>query len=466
MSNTENRRSVKPTFSLLNLLTLTALVALGTAIGLAYRKNRVLSQKREDLLLLSSRLRIENDMELASAAMARVADDFYSWQVHVPAGADYELRLGMGAISENGIPPIVGSLRIPAGQHRVTLHTGDSAEEEFRYVVYVDGEQAIEQTMGKDWIPGGWSSSQTVNWPSLSGLTPAPRQLYAVSYRPNLDFGNGNYFNGQSDNYVTRTGIRLWLDRADRTMTPPSPFIGFLGDGGYDGIGFRDGLRYRSSVSSPYDWTFTRPQLDTIDPVLRIITEFIMDDGSVLSSQTQSFQSWQLRNDDRGAHALKWQADPPQSVYSAFLQARVSSDDALQVIVEIKWDQSRPDEVGLRLADSPANDRVKQWRLRVLDGTKHLWRELLIGDRMIKADSVIDDSQTKPSDVSVKLDLGDSPTEDTLLQWQTEETLPLQVVERKQPHYAGMGLYNGLPAMFAIEIPASLKPTLDRKSVV
>ncbi len=460
MSESEPLRSVKPTFSLLNLLTFTALIALGTAVGLAYHKNRSMYQQRDELVSLSSRLQIANEDELASAEMPRVADDFHAWHVHVPAGQDYELRLGIGAVSEQGIPPIVGGVRIPEGRHRVTLHTADSPSEEFRYVVYVDGMQAIEKTMGSDWIPGGWSQSSGIDWPRGPKLTPAPLQLSARSYKPRIDFGSGHYFNGDSDNYVTRSGYRLWIDQSDRTWPPASPFIGFPEDTQYQGVGMRDGLRYKSSRSPPYHWTFTRPKSDTDDPVLRIAAEFLDDDGTILWSQTQSSASWQLRDDARGEHALEWQADPARSAYRAFLQAKLKSDAVLPPVVEMKWEAGRPDEVGLRIADTPASDRVRRWRLRILDGTEHLWRELQIGDRMITADQVIGDRGTEPSGATVSLDLGDSTTVDTRLRWQTDETLPLQVLERKQKPYAGMGLYNGLPLTLGVQIPASLNPTL------
>lgn len=189
MNETESHRSVTLKFSLWNLLTLTTLIAVGTAVSLAYRKNRSMLQQRDELLSLSSRLQVDNEDELASSEMPMVADDFHSWNVHVPNGQDYELRLGMGAVSENGIPPIVGGVRIPAGRHRVTLHTGDSPSEEFRYVVYVDGKQAFEKKMGSAWIPGGWSSASGMGWPREPNLSPAPLQLFAKNYKPKLDFG-------------------------------------------------------------------------------------------------------------------------------------------------------------------------------------------------------------------------------------------------------------------------------------
>lgn len=463
MNKVDSRRSVIPKFSILNLMTFTALIAMGTAVGLAYQLNRSMVQQRDALQSLSSRLQVNNDAELASSELPRVADDFYSWNVHVPSGQDYEVRLGMGAVFENGIPPIASRVRIPAGRHRVTLHTADSPSEEFRYVVYVDGQQAIEKAMGSDWIPGGWSSSSGLSWPRDPTLTPAPLHLFARSYTPKRNFGKRHYFNGQSDGYVTRKGYRLWIDQVDRTYQLASPFMGFANDAQYQGIGLRDGLRYKPNSRPPYEWTFTRPSLDTNDPVLRISAEFFAIDETILSSQTQSFQSWQLRNDARGENALSWQADSAQSVYSAFLQAKHKSGGAPQPVVEMRWEAGRPDEVGLRIADTPANDGVSRWRLRILDGTKHLWRELQIGERTVNADQAIGKDVTKQSSATFALDLGNREAADIRLQWQTDETLPLQISERRQKRYAGMGLYRGLPLTLGIQIPAAMKPILTVK---
>ena len=430
MSETEPRGTAGSKFSLRHLLTFTALIAVGIAVGMAYRKNRKLTQHRDELLSLSSRLQIHNVDELASAAMPNVAWDFHSWHVHVPEGQDYELRLGIGAVSEKGIPPVVGNVQIPAGKHRVTLHTGNSTSEEFRYVVYVDGMQVIEKTMCSDWLPGGWSSANGLNWPRGQKLSPAPLQLSAQSFEPKRDFGTDQYFNGQSDSYVTKLGYRLWIDRADLIYSPASPIMGFPDDPQYQGVGLRDGLRFHTS-SPPYQWTFTRPKLATNNPVLRVEAEFIAKDGTVLSSQSQSFQSWQIRN-------AAWQEQPSQATYTAFLQAVSKPDDSLQPVVEIKWDVGKPDEVGIRLADTLANSQISRWRLRILDGSHHLWRGLQMEDRpwitpddAINAGEVRDISSEKPSNRTAILDRAGEATADTRLQWQTNETLPLQIVKQK-----------------------------------
>ncbi|WP_146587841.1 hypothetical protein [Posidoniimonas polymericola] len=456
-----------PQFSLLNLLALTAVLAIGMAAGTAYRKHRSLLQYRETLLSLSSRLLVEDADKLASSALPKVAGNFNSWNVHIPAGEDYELRLGLGKISTTGIPPIAAGVKIPAGRHRVTLYAGDSPSEEYRFVVYVDGEQAIEQTMGSDWMPEGWSSAGGIGWPREPERDPAPLQLAARSYTPRLDFGEGRgrYFNGGYDNFVTRNGYRLWIDASDNVYQSGSPMIGIGRDPAYKGIGLRDGLRFRPISGKPYEWDFTRPSLESNDPAIRIAATFFAGDDVVLSSNSQTFQSWRIRNDATGQDALSWEADPKQLTYSAFLHPLFGSVDSRAPVVEIMWDTNRPDEAALRLADTPANDEITRWRLRLLGGTDHLWRQLKVGDRTITAGNAGDNGAATPTGETIWLDLATDNSEDTVLKWQTNETLPLQIVERTKPPYAGMGLYGGLPLSSGMRVPAELKPTLRAKAL-
>ena len=50
--------------------------------------------------------------------------------------------------------------------------------------------------------------------------------------------------------------------------------------------------------------------------------------------------------------------------------------------------------------------------------------------------------------------------EDTRLRWQTDEALPLQILEREQKGYAGRRLYKGLPLTLGIQMPVSQKPAV------
>jgi hypothetical protein len=131
------------------------------------------------------------------------------------------------------------------------------------------------------------------------------------------------------------------------------------------------------------------------------------------------------------------------------------------------WDANRPDDMGIRLANSPANAQIKSWRLHILDGIHHLWRELRVSERpWITPDQAISDSDapdktsTNQSPRTAIVDLGSDSTADLHLQWQTDEALPLTFLEPKDQRYAGMGLYRGLPLSLSVQIPAAMKPTL------
>lgn len=464
MSDATTHRAERSKLSLRHLLYLTAWIAIGVAVRMAYRQHGELTQKRSELLSISKGLQVSNEDELSSAPMPTIADDFYSWRVYVPDSRDYELRLGIGEISEKGIPPIVGRVRLSPGQHRVTLYKEDSASEEYRYVVYVDGVQAIEKVMGSNWLPSGWSSSRGVSWPGEPKTSMGPLQLSSQGYQPEVNFGDQGYFNGQYDNQLTRPGYRLWIDQPDQEYPPASPFLGFPGDPQYLGIGLRDGFRFRTSALS-YVWAFTRSSFATTDPVLHVEAEFITEEGNKVSSQ--SFKSWQVRNAATGSEALRWKEAPAQTVHSAFLHATAKSSEDLQPVVELQWDANKPDAIGIRLADTPANAQIIQWRLRILDGKHHLWRELHAGDapwitpeEAIKKSDRVEATSQNPAMKSAVLNLGHQSKPNVELYWKPNEKLPLQIVERKDARYSGLSLYQGVPLSFGMQIPTSLNPVL------
>jgi hypothetical protein len=466
MSDVKSPRTSGSKFSLRQLLTFTALIALGIAVGSAYQKNQWLTQQRDLLLSLSSRLQVSNADGLASEEQPELVDDFQSWQVHVPEGREYELRLGIGDLTADGIPPIVGSVHLPSGQHRVTLHTGESVSENFRYTVYVDGVSVIEKSMGSDWMPNGWFSSSFLDWPARLQFQPNALQLAGKIYEPNFVFGPGQTFSGQSDSYSTHSGYRLWIDQANRTYEPPSPFIGFPSDPQHLGFGLRDGIRYNQSARLNH-WTFFQPKLATMHPSLRIEAEFLLKDAAVPSDRIQSLQTWGVFDTASGTERLQWQFDPAVKSYTAFLHNTSNTEPRRHPVVELKWDTSRPDEVGIRLADTPANEPIERWRLRILDGSRQLWRELSIGDgswispdQAVQSGKVTDESSSNSSTKSATVDFEAKEVDELQIRWQSDENLPLQILAQKDQRFAGMELYQGLPMWVGIQIPAALKPSL------
>jgi hypothetical protein len=253
---------------------------------------------------------------------------------------------------------------------------------------------------------------------------------------------------------VTRKGFRLWIDIAGRTYAPESPFVGFSASQSYDGVGLRDGLRFLDSRQSQYLWTFTLPASGTDKPILHVEPVFYTQDGKILSATNLSFTSWELSEIADSSIPLGGTDAHEPNVRSVFLRAKSKLETPLPV-VELKWDANRPDEIGMRLANS-----IERWGFRISDGSEHLWREIQAGESKFHSGDVFQSNDTLPKNENILLPIESDANHPVLLQWKTNETLPLQILERANMHYGGFDLYQGLPITFSVQIAANWAPSL------
>ncbi|MFN7842014.1 MAG: hypothetical protein ACK5N9_09865 [Pirellula sp.] len=453
------QRTSMLTFSLKNLLILTVLIAVALAIGLAYKNHWYIMQKRQSLLEASGRLKVSNLDELAVAKQPKTTPDADTWIIFVPEGRSYNLYLGIGEFPSESIPKSYESVSIPSGQHRVTFIRADSAIEDFRYTVYVDGVRVIEKTMGSQWMPNNWRSSSGLPWPNRLTLSPSPLQLAGQAYTDNHDFGHQYSFNQRVDHYVTQKGFRLWVDIVGRTYTPESPFVGFSANQSYYGVGLRDGFRFLDSRQSQYLWAFTLPASGTDKPILHVEPVFYTHDGNILSATNLSFTSWELSEIADSPIPLGGPDAHEPNVRSVFLRAKSKLETPLPV-VELKWDANRPDEIGMRLANTTVNDSIERWGFRISDGSEHLWREIQANESKFHSDEMLQSNNTLSKDESIQLPIESDANDPVFLQWKTNETLALQILERANMHYGGFDLYQGLPITFSVQISANWAPSL------
>lgn len=459
---TKDRRG-RLRFSLGSMLTLTAIIAVWFAAILALRKSTVLEREKAALAALSSQLDVNDLDQVQASAYPRVTDDFASWEVHIPDKESFELRLAFDEVSQAGMPQAFEKVALEPGQHRITLYFADSANEDYHYTVFVDGKTVFDRAMGRDWMPNGWRQASGLNSPpSQADIDSTMLSLQGKTYTPAVDYGPNGYFSSQSDDWVSGPGYRLWIDHAERSYAATSPFMGFKSDPQYRGIGLRDGLRYLTTRNTVYEWSFIRPAAHTNDPVLTIVPEFFVGDRVVLSDQTKEFAQWRLRNEPAGINPLSWQRDPPQTSYSAFLHCKVESPGTIEPVVEIRWDADRPNDVGLRLADTPANETLTKWRLKVVGGTRHLWRVLDIDDRSKDVRENFSDESQPSLDATVPISFNKDPDKPHVIAWRSDISKPLQLLTRnrnKPTPYLGIDLFQGLPLAFGAEIPRTLQPS-------
>ncbi len=450
-------------FSLRHILALTAIVAVWIASLLAFRENANLNEQRTKLLALSSRLDVADSDRLQSVAYPRVANDVETWEVHVPRDKSFEIRFGVATVSQAGMPESFEKIPISPSQHRITLRAADHADENYRFTVFVDGQSVFDKSMGREWMPDGWRQSNGLSPPAeINRQAASLLQLTGKSYTPRTNYGAGTYFNGQSDDWGSQPGYRLWMDQADQTYQPASPFIGFTTDLGYRGIGLRDGLRYRATRSKQYEWEIHRPASQTSKPVLTIVPEFFVGDQVVLSDTTKEFAAWQPRDESQGQNALTWQRDPAKSAYSVFLRADVESAAATEPVVELRWDASRPNDIGIRLPATPANENLTKWRLRIIGGASHLWRLLDVGERQLDVRTSFSNTSLPSFSDPLPIKLDPQSDDPYFIAWRTDVTKPLQKLERGRNNpnaYRGISLFQGMPLAFEAEIAASLQPS-------
>lgn len=454
-------------FSLANMLLLTAIIAVWIAWFLAFQKSNDLEQKKTALLAISSRLDVVDLNRVQVASSPRLADDFTTWEVHVPENETYDLRFAVGQMSAAGMPQQFERVTLTPGRHRITLHFVDDFREGYGYTVFVDGQSVLKGTIENDWMPGGWQQASGLNAPRGSGLDDeAGQHLAGKLYTPRKDYGDNRHFNGQSDDWVSGPGYRLWIDHATRTYEPTSPFTVFGFNPPYQGIGLRDGLRYRPRGGKPYEWTFTLPASQTNDTVLTIVPEFLVGDRVVLSDQTKEFTQWRLRKEASGTDKLEWKHDSNKTIYNAFFHADITTDGVIEPavapVIEMRWDASRPNDVGLRLADTPANAELTSWRIRVVGGASHLWRLVDVGGRQLDVRQKIGDESESALSDPLPLKLTNDSDQPHAIAWRSDVAEPLQLLQNgynSQNPYVGLDLFRGLPLVFETEIPRELHPS-------
>lgn len=436
----------------------TAIVAAWTSAMVSHQKLSPLRAQRDALARLTTRLEISDSTSTVVKPLPKVAGDFKSYNVFIPEGKPRELRFFFGEVSQAGFPPEFESAPLSAGQHQIVFQDQDWPDEGYRFRLYIDAQLVIDKSKGKEWMPLGWSSL------TMRSKSPSCSPLTAIQYRPRVDYGKHNYFNGSADQWATGLGYQLWIDDVGRTPQPINDFVGLFEHSYERSIGLRDGPR----ISNP-TWTpsvgleFNHPATRCYASLLTVVPEFIVD-GKVVTSATANGSSvWKLSRSADKIEELKWDESSTAKSRSIFLHATALSGGKITPVIELHWTKDRPNDVGLRLPAVDANASIKRWRLRSIEGVRHLWRTIEHGDQSIDilkfngpADPNPATTNAATSQLAIPLNSPDQGTHS--LKWRTNITLPLQIFQRTSSDSQALqdlDLYKGLPFQFGYEIPTS-----------
>lgn len=460
-------------FSLGQLFAITAVVAISIALWIATRKQADLQAKHQSLQPLSNELEVENPDRLQEKTLPKIAWEFDSWLIHVPKNQKHEIYFAAGICNADCFPEEIQSISLSSGQHRITLHSINDDEGEYRFDVYVDGQLTISQSMDESWMPHGSSGNRGITLtPDLRGRKTAatnkqmPLQLVGKIYTPKLQFNaKGDYNQSLNDDSISSPGYRLWVDVADAVYLPSSPLVGFPENGKIRSIiGWRDGLRLSVRGQQSDDLHFTFPAARSEGTLLKIIPAFWSGDSVVHSSTSKTIKSWSIRDDAQSDNPLRWRRDQSQKIYTAFLHASPSAKTTINPVIELQWNFERPSAIGIRLAETPANQSLTKWQLRIVEGTRHLWQSIQVNQRQIKVAELAMDNSTQSTGQFIPIEPQTTGTDPLKFSWQTDIEHPLQLLTSafgKPSSYAGMNLYQGLPIGFSIETEPNNRPSIS-----
>ncbi len=112
-------------------------------------------------------------------------------------------------------------------------------------------------------------------------------------------------------------------------------------------------------------------------------------------------------------------------------------------------------KIGMRLANTTVNDSIERWGVCIRDGSEHLWREIQAGESKFHSDEMYQSHYTLSKNENIQLPIESDDNEQVSFQWKTNETLPLQILERANRNYRGFDLYQVCQSGSVFDLPQS-----------
>lgn len=201
-------------WNIATLLLLMAAVAVWTSYFRMVSETKRMTAELESLNRLARELMIDDPTQFAIVERHEQWHDDHSWDVHLPEGSRYRLKLatreiGMkfavdGVVTDN-LPETDHSVELTAGRHVISLEKRYSGEEPFARVL-VDGKLAVEAYESAGWEPQGgstWGGSF-----KQSTQQPIDQPLELIRIRFQIRHPNGTTGLPKEPN----NGIAVWIE--------------------------------------------------------------------------------------------------------------------------------------------------------------------------------------------------------------------------------------------------------------
>ena len=197
----DRRASRRLRFSIFTILIAVACSAIWIAnLSLAREKVRLESQLRRTAETFDGLIVIHPDR--LAAFQRRPFRDERIWDVYIPSGQAFDLRLATEKIQAEGFPPSFETISLPPGRHEIELLRADLPSRAELQIV-VDGRTAIAIPENKSWATKSTTMHNELQPRSLDHPIGQPltllRQTFAINaLKPAFDASPTN-------------GIMLWI---------------------------------------------------------------------------------------------------------------------------------------------------------------------------------------------------------------------------------------------------------------
>ena len=204
-------------WSLTTLLLFTAAIAAWVGWRQVSAQSQQLRREIETMQRLQRKLIVTDSQKYAVIELLENWYDEDRWDVHLPAGHKYLLKLATHGIHDQELPTAGEETSIPPGRHTLEVLTRElSDSQQWEIVVKVDERPALSITEPKDWKTTG--SSDNVGYESQQEL-PVDKPLIIKRRRHTVRQPNGNSTTPQGP----ASGILLWIESSAIASKDKSP---------------------------------------------------------------------------------------------------------------------------------------------------------------------------------------------------------------------------------------------------
>ena len=188
MSESGDRSKLQFGFSTILLF----MLAIATWLA-AYRFQRQLPELRAAVQrmesLQTSEFEVPDSDHFAGMKRNPTWYDENIWDIFVPEGSQFELRLATQQVAEQGVAPIDLAAPLTSGKHQIELKRPKLVDDEWVAEILVDGQIVLVAKKPKTWNPGKGSSGGGGGVSSSSHNADAPfvlfRRRWHVEVGPN-----------------------------------------------------------------------------------------------------------------------------------------------------------------------------------------------------------------------------------------------------------------------------------------